>query len=79
MKWSISEKFLAAFFPLLTFREKGNRRMGESSLAIAMFNPANYLENRTSDSTYEEGFRSLSNIVEINIRCNFLCAKIKAC
>lgn len=38
MKWSISEKFLAAFFSLLTFREKGNRRMGESSLAIAMFN-----------------------------------------
>lgn len=78
MKWSISEKFLAAFFPLLTFREKGNRRMGESSLAIAMFNLGE-LSRESNDSTYEEGFRSLSNIVEINIRCNFLCAKIKAC
>lgn len=33
-RWLISGKFLAAFFPLLTFREKGNRGIGESSRSI---------------------------------------------
>lgn len=54
-RWLISGKFLAAFFPLLTFREKGNRGIGESSRSIL----ANYLEDRTSDSTCEKGWMFL--------------------
>lgn len=54
-RWLISGKFLAAFFPLLTFREKGNRGIGESSRSIL----ANYLEDRTSNSTCEKGWMLL--------------------